>query len=72
MPSILVHFDDITYRALNKAAPAAKRMRAEFIRTAVKEAIRKREFARMREAYRGQPDSEDEADDWSNPEEYRA
>ena len=72
MPSILIHLDDATFHALNKIAPAAKRLRTEFIRRAVKEAIRKQEFERMREAYRRQPDSEAEADDWSNAEEYRA
>ena len=62
MPSILVHLDDATYQALNHLAPAAKRKRTEFIRTAVKEAIRKREYADMREAYRKKPDSASEAD----------
>src|ERR1035441_2480347 len=66
MPSILVQLDDATYKALNQMAPAAKRKRTEFIRTALKEAIRKREYADMREAYRKQPDSASESDSWSN------
>jgi Arc/MetJ-type ribon-helix-helix transcriptional regulator len=53
-------------RWLNKVAPAAKRQRAEFIRQAVRDALRKREYEAIREAYRRQPDSVDDADDWSN------
>jgi predicted transcriptional regulator len=70
MPSILVQLDDVTYKALNMVAPAAKRKRMEFIRAALKEAIRKREYADMREAYRKQPDSAAESDDWSNCEKF--
>jgi hypothetical protein len=51
-------------------APAAKRKRTEFIRTAVKEAIRKRQYADMREAYRKQPDSASEADSWADCEKF--
>jgi predicted transcriptional regulator len=65
VPSVLVQLDDATYKALNQVAPAAKRQRTEFIRRAVKEALRRREYARMREAYRKRPDSAAEADDWS-------
>ena len=72
MPSILIHLDDATYRALNQLAPSAKRQRTEFIRRAVKEAIRKREYANIREAYRQKPDSAAEADDWSTREEFEA
>jgi hypothetical protein len=42
------------------------------IRKAVKEAIRRDEFAHIREAYMRQPDSAAEADDWSSAEEFRA
>ncbi|MBZ5622670.1 MAG: ribbon-helix-helix domain-containing protein [Acidobacteriia bacterium] len=72
MPTILVELDDATFRALNHLAPARKRQRSEFIRQAVKDAILKHELARMREAYRKQPDSASEADDWSNCEEFDA
>jgi predicted transcriptional regulator len=72
MPSILISLDEETYRALNQIAPAAKRRRTEFIRQAVKDAIRKQEYARMREAYLKQPDSGAEADDWANCEEFQA
>ncbi len=47
MPSILIQLDEPLLKSLNslnKVAPAAKRQRAEFIRRAVKEAIRKREY----------------------------
>jgi hypothetical protein len=65
MKSLLVHLDEPTYRALNRAAPAAKRQRAEFVRAAIRKAIRETEEARTRQAYLEQPDSETEADDWS-------
>lgn len=70
MPSILVHFDEATLRALDRVAPAARRERTEFIRSAVKEAIWRQEYARMREAYLQQPDSANDADDWSTAEEF--
>jgi metal-responsive CopG/Arc/MetJ family transcriptional regulator len=63
MPSILIRLDEPLLQALNKVAPA-KRPRAEFIRQAVKEAIR--------EAYLRQPDSAADADDWANAEEWKA
>src|SRR5262249_32616871 len=72
MPSILIQLDDATYKALNQIAPAAKRKRTEFIRQAVKEAIRKQEYERIREAYRKQPDSAAGGDDWSNCEKFEA
>jgi predicted transcriptional regulator len=71
MPSILIQLDDATLKSLNEIAPAAKRQRAEFIRQAVKEAIRKREYERIREAYLRQPDSAAEADDWSSAEDWK-
>jgi metal-responsive CopG/Arc/MetJ family transcriptional regulator len=71
MPSILIQLDEPLLRSLNKVAPAAKRQRAEFIRQAVKEAIRKREYEAIREAYLRQPDAPGDADDWSNAEEWK-
>lgn len=68
MPSILIQLDEATLRSLNKIAPVARRQRAEFIRQAVKEAIRKREYEQIREAYLRQPDSASDADDWSTAE----
>ncbi len=72
MKSILIQLDEPLLKSLNKVAPAAKRQRAEFIRQAVKEAIRKREFEAIREAYQRQPDSPGDADDWSNAEAWPA
>jgi metal-responsive CopG/Arc/MetJ family transcriptional regulator len=68
----LFQLDESLLKSLNKVAPVAKRQRAEFIRQAVKEAIRKREYAAIREAYLRQPDSADDADDWSNAEEWKS
>jgi len=72
MPSILIQLDDATLKSLNKIAPAAKRQRAEFIRQAVKDAIRKREYEQIREAYLRQPDAAADADDWSSAEAWKA
>jgi metal-responsive CopG/Arc/MetJ family transcriptional regulator len=72
MPSILIQLDEATLRSLDNIAPAAKRQRAEFIRQAVKEAIRRREYEQIREAYVRQPDSAADADDWSSAEEWKA
>ena len=72
MPSLWIRIDESTLRSLNKIAPAAKRQRAEFIRRAVKEAIRRQEYELIREAYLRQPDSAADADDWSSAEEWKA
>ncbi len=71
MKSLLVQLDEPTYRALNRIAPAAKRLRAEFVRSAIRKAIRETEEERTRRAYLEQPDSEAEADDWSSAEEWK-
>ena len=69
MRSILIRLDETTYRALNRVGE--KGARTEFIRAAIVRAIRDAEEARIRRAYILQPDSEDEADDWSSCEEYK-
>jgi len=71
MKSLLVQIDEPTFRALNRVAPAAKRQRAEFVRAAIRKAIRESEEERMRKAYLAQPDSDTEADDWANAEEWK-
>jgi len=71
MRSILVQIDEPTYRALSKIAPAAKRRRSRFIREAVRKAILDAEEERIRQAYLAQPDSAEDADDWSSAEEYK-
>lgn len=72
MKSLLVQLDEPTYRALNRIAPAAKRQRAEFVRTAIRKAIRETEEERTRRAYLELPDSEVEADDWSTAEQWKS
>jgi predicted transcriptional regulator len=72
MPSILIQIDEATLTSLNRIAPAAKRQRTEFIRQAVKQAIRRKEYEQIREAYLRQPDSASDADDWSSAEEWKA
>ncbi len=71
MPQVLVHFDESTMKAIDRIAPAAKRQRADFIRKAVKDALFQRETERMREAYRLQPDSVDDANTWDSAEEWK-
>jgi hypothetical protein len=44
----------------------------ESIRKDSKGAVRQREFAEIREAYRERSDSDTTPDDWSNAEEYEA
>ena len=68
MKSILIQLDEDTFSSLENVAPAAKRQRAEFIRSAVRRAIRDAEYQRIKKAYRQQPDSEAEADDWPESE----
>lgn len=55
----------LTYRPLDRVTPAAKRERA-----VLQKAILETEEARTRAAYLAQPDSEAEADNWSNAEQY--
>lgn len=71
MKSVLIELDDPTYLALNHIAPAAKRLRTQFIREAIRKAVREAEYERIRQAYLAQPDSEAEADDWSTAEDYK-
>jgi predicted transcriptional regulator len=71
MKSVLIQLDEPTYRALSRVAPATERRRSQFIREAIRRAIRDAEYARIRAAYEAKPDSEAEADDWSSAEEYQ-
>lgn len=71
MSSILIHLDEPTLELLNRATSSAKRKRAQFIRDAIRRAAIEAEEARTREAYLRNPDSESEADDWSNAEEFK-
>ena len=68
----MTQLDESAFKALNQIASAARRQRTELVTQAVKEAIRKREYARMRDAYLQYPDSAADADDWGNTEEFEA
>ena len=72
MKSLLVQLDEPTFRALNRIAPAAKRQRAEFVRSAIRKAIWETEEERTRRAYLEHPDAEAEADDWSSAEQWKS
>ncbi|HXP85083.1 MAG TPA: hypothetical protein VN841_10200 [Bryobacteraceae bacterium] len=71
MKSLLVQLDEPTYRALNRIAPARLRKRAEFVRVAIRDAIRQAEEERTRHAYLAHPDSAADADDWANAGEWK-
>ena len=71
MKPLLVQLDEQTLASLNRVAAPGKRQRSEFVRQAIRRAIREAEYRAMREAYRKQPDSARDADDWSTPEEFR-
>jgi hypothetical protein len=64
MPQVLIQFDEATLASIDRIASPATRKRAEFICQAVKDAIRKLEYERIREGYLRQPDVEAHADDW--------
>ncbi len=71
MKSLVIRLDEGTHRALLKAVAWGGKGRAEFIRDAIRKAVRAAEYARMRRAYQAQPDSESQADGWPAAEEYR-
>jgi hypothetical protein len=68
MPSVRIHLTDATCREMDSLAGEGGR--AEFMCMAIGRAIREALDARVPEAYAAQPDSESEADDWSNCEEF--
>jgi predicted transcriptional regulator len=70
MKSLLIQLDDATVRALDRISPPRQRQRSEFIRSAIKQAIRRAEFEAMKNAYLRKPDAESEADDWSDAEDF--
>ena len=71
MKPFLIQLDERTLVALNRVAAPEKRKRSEFVRQAIRRAVRQAEYRAMRGAYRKQPDSAQNADDWSTPEEFR-
>ncbi len=64
MKRLLVHLDEQTLAALNRVASPGKRQRSEFVRQAIRKAVREAEYRAMREAYRKRPDSTLDAGDW--------
>jgi metal-responsive CopG/Arc/MetJ family transcriptional regulator len=71
MKALLIQLDQQTLTALNRVAAPGQRKRSEFVRQAIRKAIRQAEYRAMREAYRKQPDTDTLADDWSTPEDYQ-
>ena len=65
MKPLLIQLARQTLAALNRVASPGKRKRSEFVRQAIRKAIRQAEYRDMREAYRKQPDSNAASDDWS-------
>jgi metal-responsive CopG/Arc/MetJ family transcriptional regulator len=72
MKPLLIQMDEQTLNALNRVAAPEKRQRSEFVRRAIRKAVRQAEYRAMRDAYRKQPDSALDGDDWSAPEEFKA
>ena len=70
MKALLIQLDEQTLNALDRVAEPGKRRRSEFIRQAIRRAVRQAEYRAMRAAYTKHPDSETVADDWSTAEEY--
>lgn len=71
MKALLIQLDEPTLKALNRIAAPGKRKRSEFVRQAIRRAVRQAEYRAMREAYRKQPDSVLEADDLSTAEDFK-
>ncbi len=72
MKALLIQLDEQTLVALNRVAAPGKRQRSEFVRQAIRKAIRKAEYRAMRDAYAKLPDSASDGDDWSTAEEFKA
>jgi Arc/MetJ-type ribon-helix-helix transcriptional regulator len=68
MKQLIVELDDATARALERVAPARRRMRSEFIREAIRRALDRLEADRMEAAYRKTPQDPD--DDYFDPAEW--
>jgi predicted transcriptional regulator len=68
--SLLIRLDEDTTAALNCMAAGDNRKLKEFIRAAIRQAIRRAGFRSIRRAYRKQPDSSREAGNWSTVEDF--
>jgi metal-responsive CopG/Arc/MetJ family transcriptional regulator len=71
MKPFLIQLDEHTLKALNRIAAPGKRKRSDFIRQAIRNAIRQAEYHARREAYGMQPDAILDSDDWSTAEDYK-
>jgi len=71
MRPILIQLDQATFDEVARIAGAQKRSKSDFVRQAIRRAIRDAEYAAMRRAYERRPDTEAEMDNWAEPEEYR-
>ena len=71
MKPFLIQLDERTLVALNRVAAPERRKRSEFVRQAIRRAVRQAEYRAMRDSYRQRPDSAQSVDDWSTPEEFR-
>lgn len=70
MKPLLIQIDEQILAALNRVAAPGKRQRSEFIRLAIRHAVRRAEFRAMSDAYAKNPDSAQDTDDWSTPEDF--
>ncbi len=68
---VSIQLDERTLSALNRIAAPDKRKRSEFVRQAIRKAVRQAEYRAMRDAYLKQPDSASDVDDWSTAEKYQ-
>ncbi len=66
-----VHLDEALLQALNKVAPAANRKRVDFIRGAVREAIRRRELSNCARPVSDSRTPRPTPGGWSNAEEWK-
>ncbi len=67
---VSIQLDERTLSALNRIAAPDKRKRSEFVRQAIRKAVRQAEYRAMRDAYLKQSDSASDVDDWSTAEKY--
>ena len=67
MKNVLIQLDDETMAQLEEVAPARNRARTEFIRRAIKAALHRSEFDRMRESYLKVPQEFADGGDWDDP-----
>jgi metal-responsive CopG/Arc/MetJ family transcriptional regulator len=70
MRRVGVRLGDATLAAIDRVVRVDDRKRADFIRSAVKDAVFRAEQERMHKAYRIQPDSAPDAGLWDLPEEW--